>query len=60
MKAALLARLQAARAEGRPVAVLTRLSDGAQHLHPEDTLPEALRRCARRPRRRWPATPPRR
>lgn len=46
MKAALLARLQAARAEGRPVAVLTRLSDGAQYLHPEDSLPEALRAAA--------------
>ncbi len=46
MKAALLARLQAARAEGRPVALLTRLADGAQHLHPDDALPGPLRAAA--------------
>ncbi len=38
----LLARLQAARAAGRPVVLLTRLSDGEQHLWPEDALPGAL------------------
>ncbi|KAA2214966.1 XdhC family protein [Teichococcus oryzae] len=42
MKADLLARLQSARAAGRPVALLTRLSDGAQHLHPEDAAPTPL------------------
>ncbi|HEV7266735.1 MAG TPA: XdhC family protein [Falsiroseomonas sp.] len=36
MKADLLARLQAARAAKRPVALLTRLPDGAQLLYPED------------------------
>ncbi|MBX9749577.1 MAG: XdhC family protein [Roseococcus sp.] len=38
----LLARLQAARGAQRPVVLLTRLSDGAQHLWPEDALPGAL------------------
>ncbi|MEI6161218.1 MAG: XdhC family protein [Roseococcus sp.] len=38
----LLARLQAARTAQRPVVLLTRLSDGAQHLWPEDALPGAL------------------
>lgn len=38
----LLARLQAARAAQRPVVLLTRLSDGEQHLWPEDALPGAL------------------
>lgn len=38
----LLARLNAARAAKRPVALLTRLPDGAQLLFPEDKLPEAL------------------
>ncbi|MBI0432600.1 XdhC family protein [Roseomonas sp. KE0001] len=47
MKAGFLARLRAARTAGRPVAVLTRLSDGAQHLHPEDELPAALAEAAR-------------
>jgi xanthine dehydrogenase accessory factor len=37
-----LARLQTARAAQRPVVLLTRLSDGAQHLWPEDALPGAL------------------
>lgn len=38
----LLARLQTARAAQRPVVLLTRLSDGEQHLWPEDALPGAL------------------
>ncbi len=38
----LLSRLQAARAAQRSVVLLTRLSDGAQHLWPEDALPGAL------------------
>jgi xanthine dehydrogenase accessory factor len=46
VKTALLSRLQAARAAGRPVALLTRLSDGAQHLFPEDALPAPLAQAA--------------
>jgi xanthine dehydrogenase accessory factor len=42
VKRALLARLQEARAAKRPVALLTRLTDGAQLLHPDDAAPEAL------------------
>ena len=38
----LLQRLLAARAAKRPVAVLTRLPDGAQLLFPEDPVPDAL------------------
>ncbi|MGX9965619.1 XdhC family protein [Roseomonas sp. F4] len=38
----LLARLTTARAAKRPVALLTRLPDGAQMLFPEDSVPEAL------------------
>lgn len=38
----LLARLQAARITQRSVVLLTRLSDGEQHLWPEDALPGAL------------------
>lgn len=38
----LLARLNAARAAKRTVALLTRLPDGAQRLYPEDAVPEAL------------------
>ena len=38
----LLARLQAARAAKRPVALLTRLADGAQLLHPGDAVPAWL------------------
>lgn len=38
----LLARLNEARAAKRPVALLTRLPDGAQRLYPEDSVPEAL------------------
>jgi xanthine dehydrogenase accessory factor len=46
MTPATLARLQAARAAGRPVALLTSLSDGAQHLFPDDALPGALAAAA--------------
>ncbi|WP_270936403.1 XdhC family protein [Falsiroseomonas oryzae] len=42
MTPAFLDRLLAARGAKRPVAVLTRLPDGAQLLHPDDTLPEPL------------------
>ena len=38
--------LQAARAARRPVALLTRLPDGAQRLHPDETLPAALAEAA--------------
>lgn len=38
----ILARLQAARAAQRPIVLLTRLSDGEQHLWPEDALPGSL------------------
>lgn len=47
MKADFLARLLAARAAGRPVAVLTRLTDGAQFLYPEDEIPAPLAEAAR-------------
>lgn len=48
MTPALLARLQAAQAEKRPVALLTRLADGAQLLWPEDAAPDpALAEAAR-------------
>jgi xanthine dehydrogenase accessory factor len=46
MTPAFLARLRQAQAEGRPVAVLTRLSDGQQFLHPEDAAPAALAEAA--------------
>lgn len=42
MTPGLLARLLAARTAQRPTVLLTRLSDGAQHLWPEDALPGAL------------------
>lgn len=42
MKAETLARLQAERAAQRPVVLLTRLADGAQHLWPQEDLPVAL------------------
>jgi xanthine dehydrogenase accessory factor len=42
-----LARLNAERAAGRAVALLTRLSDGEQHLWPEDAVPGALAEAAR-------------
>jgi xanthine dehydrogenase accessory factor len=47
MTPALLARLTEARAAKRPVALLTRLPDGAQLLHPDDAVPEALAAEAR-------------
>jgi len=48
MTPAMLARLQAAQAAKRPVALLTRLADGAQHLWPEDAAPmSALEHAAR-------------
>lgn len=48
MTPALLARLQAAQAAKRPVALLTRLSDGTQLLWPEDAAPDpALEAAAR-------------
>jgi len=42
----ILARLQAARAAKRPVALLTRLTDGEQHLWPEDAVPGMLAEAA--------------
>lgn len=47
MKAETLARLQAERAAQNPVVLLTRLSDGAQHLWPQEALPGALAEAAR-------------
>jgi len=47
VKAETLARLQAERAAQRPVVLLTRLSDGAQHLWPQEALPAALAEAAR-------------
>jgi len=47
MKAEILARLQQERAAQRPVVLLTRLSDGEQHLWPEEALPAALAEAAR-------------
>jgi xanthine dehydrogenase accessory factor len=47
VKRDVLDRLLAARAAKRPVALLTRLSDGGQLLYPEDDLPEALAAEAR-------------
>lgn len=47
MKAETLARLQAEREAQRPVVLLTRLSDGAQHLWPQDAVPAALADAAR-------------
>ncbi|WP_424812445.1 XdhC family protein [Roseococcus sp. YIM B11640] len=41
-----LARLQKARAALTPVALLTRLSDGEQHIFPDDALPGALAEAA--------------
>jgi xanthine dehydrogenase accessory factor len=46
MTPAFLARLRQAQAEGRPVAVLTRLTDGQQFLHPEDAAPATLAEAA--------------
>jgi xanthine dehydrogenase accessory factor len=42
----LLETLQAARAARRPVALLTRMPDGAQRLHPDETLPPTLAQAA--------------
>lgn len=47
MKAEILARLQAERAAQRPVVLLTRMSDGEQHLWPQEALPGALAEAAR-------------
>jgi len=47
VKAETLARLQAERDAQRPVVLLTRLSDGAQHLWPQDAVPAALADAAR-------------
>jgi xanthine dehydrogenase accessory factor len=47
VKLDLLQRLQDARAAKRPVALLTRLPDGAQLLFPDDATPEALAEVAR-------------
>ncbi|MBI0535108.1 xanthine dehydrogenase [Roseomonas sp. KE2513] len=41
-----LETLQAARGTRRPVALLTRLPDGAQRLHPDEVLPPALAEAA--------------
>lgn len=46
MKLALLASLRAARAAGRPVVLLTRLSDGHQCLWPDEALPGTLAEAA--------------
>jgi xanthine dehydrogenase accessory factor len=46
VKASLLFRLQAARAEGRPVALLTRLGDGEQFLYPDEEAPASLAQAA--------------
>jgi xanthine dehydrogenase accessory factor len=47
LKLELLDRLRAAREAKRPVAVLTRLTDGTQFLFPDDAVPEALAAEAR-------------
>ena len=47
MKTDTLARLIEARAAHTPVALLTRLEDGAQHLYPMDAVPEALAEATR-------------
>lgn len=47
MKADTLARLQAERAAQRPVVLLTRLTDGAEHLWPLDPVPDGLADAAR-------------
>jgi xanthine dehydrogenase accessory factor len=46
MTPAFLARLREAQAAGRPVAVLTRLTDGQQFLYPEDAAPVGLAEAA--------------
>ncbi|MFT8244560.1 XdhC family protein [Roseomonas sp. BN140053] len=47
MKEAVFARLRDAQASKQPVALLTRLPDGAQHLFPGEELPAALAEAAR-------------
>jgi xanthine dehydrogenase accessory factor len=47
VKADILARLQAERAAQRPVVLLTRLTDGEQHLWPQQALPAALAEAAK-------------
>jgi xanthine dehydrogenase accessory factor len=47
VKAATLARLQEERAAQRPVVLLTRLTDGAEHLWPLDAVSDALAEAAR-------------
>ena len=47
MKADVLARLQEERAAQRPVVLLTRLTDGMQHLWPQEDVPAALAEAAR-------------
>jgi xanthine dehydrogenase accessory factor len=47
VKADILARLIEARAAQAPVALLTRLADGMQHLYPLDVVPDALAEAAR-------------
>ncbi|MFC0410516.1 XdhC family protein [Roseomonas elaeocarpi] len=47
MKAAVFERLRVAQAAAEPVALLTRLPDGAQHLFPGDAVPEPLAEAAR-------------
>ncbi|WP_456316874.1 XdhC family protein [Teichococcus globiformis] len=42
----MLSRLQAAREATRPVALITRLADGTQWLHPDDTAPAPLAEAA--------------
>jgi xanthine dehydrogenase accessory factor len=46
VRAETLARLQAERAAKRPVALLTRLADGAQHLFPGEGVPAVLAEAA--------------
>lgn len=46
MRRATLDALRAARAAGRPVVLATRLSDGQQHLWPDEALPGALAEAA--------------
>jgi xanthine dehydrogenase accessory factor len=47
VKASFLARVQAAQAAAKPVAILTRLTDGTQLLYPEDDAPAPLAEAAR-------------
>jgi len=42
VRSEIFARLQAERAAKRPVALVTRLSDGGQHLYPADALPQPM------------------